>query len=134
MKLPNGNIGNLQSYRKFDMRWKLKDGREFILENIDVRSYSMAYLGKNPLQLQWRRENRPKANIGDYGPLLTYEVKHDAVLLKWVIQLNLTPVNARLTATGAATMWNFQHEEYIFATIPGKPTSGIDFNNKYDPR
>ena len=134
-KRPSGNLGNLRSYLKFDMRWKLKDGREFILENIDVRSYSMAYLNKNPLQLQWQRENRQRSKFGgDFDPLLTYEVKDDAVLLKWVVRINYTPVNARFTQAGAATRWDVQYEEYIFATILGKPTSGIDFNKKYDPR
>ncbi|MFA9263234.1 MAG: hypothetical protein ACEQSB_08000, partial [Undibacterium sp.] len=35
---PFGNVIGLQAYYPLDVRWKLKDGREFILENIDVRA------------------------------------------------------------------------------------------------
>jgi len=83
-----GNLGNLQSYRPLDVRWKLKDGREFILENIDVRSLSNDYLRRNPIQLQWQRENRPRAVYGDFSPTLSFEVKDDSLLLKWVITIN----------------------------------------------
>jgi len=121
-------LGNMQSYFPFDVRWKLKDGREFTLENIDVRSISNDYLRKNPLQLGWQREGRPKHRVGDGGAILAFEVKDDAVLLKWVIRINLTPVNERLTATGAATNWNYIDEEHLMATLKGKPTSGINFS------
>lgn len=129
-----GNLGNLQSYFMFDVRWKLKDGREFILENIDVRGISNDYLRKNPIQLQWQRENRPEVKVGEGYPILSHEVKNDAVLLKWVIRINRTPVNQRLTATGAATKWDIYDEEYLMAVIPGKPTLGLDFNTKYELR
>jgi len=128
-----GNIGSLQGYSGFDVRWLLKDGREFILENIDVRGICNAYLRKNPIQLQWQREGRPKYSSGDGHAILTFEVKDDGVLLKWAIRINRTPVGQRFTATGAATKWDFHTEEYVMAAIKGKPTSGIDFNKTYEP-
>jgi hypothetical protein len=129
-----GNLGNMQNYLKFDIRWKLKDGREFIVENIDVRGISNEYLMKNPIQLQWQRENRVRDGVGDYDPLLSFEVKDDSVLLKWVIRINKTPVNQRLTSTGAANKWDVQSEEIVMTTLKGIPTSGIDFNKTYEPR
>lgn len=126
-----GNLGNLQTYFPFDVRWKLKDGREFILENIDVRSISNEYLRRNPIQLQWQREGRPRDRAGDGDATLAFEVKDDTVLLKWAISINRTPVNQRFTATGAATKWDFVDEEFVMATLKGNPTSGIDFNTKY---
>lgn len=131
---PIGNLGNLQSYRPLDMRWKLKDGREFNLENIDTRNISNGYLRKNPIQLQWQREGRPRDRVGDGDATLTFEVKDDTVLLKWVVAINQTPVGQRLTATGAATKWDFRYEEYVMATIKGQSTSGIDFNKTYELR
>lgn len=128
--IPNLNI--LQSYFPFDVRWKLKDGREFILENIDVRGVANDYLRKNPIQMGWQRENRPRALVGDGGATLCYEVKDDTVLLKWAISINRTPVNQRLTATGAATHWDIQHEEYLMAAIKGTPTKDINLDNKYE--
>lgn len=127
-----GNLGNLQSYRALDVRWKLKDGREFTLENIDVRSISNDYLRKNPLQLQWQREGRPRDRVGDGDATLAFEVKDDTVLLKWAIGINRTPVHQRLTATGAATKWDFVEEEHVMTTLKGIPTTGIDFNKTYE--
>lgn len=128
------NMGNLQSYFPFDVRWKLKDGREFMAQNIDVRGISNEYLGKYPLQLQWQRENRRRDSVGDYEPVLSFEIKDDAVLLKWVIRINRTPVNERLTSSGAATKWDVYGEEHIMAAIKGTPTSGINFNKQDEPR
>lgn len=129
-----GTLGMMQSYFPFDVRWKLKDGREFILENIDTRSISNDYLRKNPLQLQWQREGRPEAKVGEGYPILAHEIQNETVILKWVIRINRTPVNQRLTATGAATKWDFFDEEYVMATIKGNPTSNLDFNKTYELR
>jgi hypothetical protein len=54
------------------------------------------------------------------------------VILKWVITINRTPVDKRLTATGAANFWDTYDEEHIVAILKGNPTSGIDFNNTYE--
>ena len=129
-----GMLGNMQSYFRFDVRWKLKDGREFILENIDVRSISNDYLRKNPIQLQWQRENRQRAVYGDFSPTLSFEVKDDVLLLKWVITITKTPLDRRLTASGAANRPDTYEEEHLMATLKGKPTSGIDFSKTYEPR
>ena len=45
---------------------------------------------------------------------------------------NRTPVNQRLTAKGAATQWDIAHEEFLVATLKGVPTSGIEFNKKWE--
>jgi hypothetical protein len=129
-----GTMGNLQSYFPFDVRWKLKDGREFILENIDTRGISNDFLRKHPLQMGWQRENRARHSVGDGSAILCFEVKDDTVLLKWVIRINRTPVNQRLTATGAATHWDVYDEEHIMIALKGNPTSNIDFNKTYEPR
>lgn len=129
-----GNLGNMQSYFPFDVRWKLKDGREFILENIDTRSISNDYLRRNPIQMGWQRENRTRHRVGDGSAILSFEVKDDTLLLKWVIRINRTPVDQRLSATGAATNWDVYDEEHLMATLKGNPTSNIDFNKTYEPR
>lgn len=118
----------LQAYYPLHVRWKLKDGREFILENIDTAAIMREYFKTYKLQLQWQREGRQEARIGDSEPLLAHEVKDNTVILKWVITFNLTPVAERLTSTGAATKWEFRQEEHIVAILPGLPTSGIDFS------
>ncbi len=123
----------LQAYYPLHVRWKLKDGREFILENIDVAAIMRGYFQSNNLQLQWQREGRPKA-VGDDSPTLTHEVKDDTVRIKWVISINRTPVNARLTSTGAATKWDTDDEEHVVAVLKGNPTSGIDFSKTRELR
>jgi hypothetical protein len=128
--IPNLNI--LQSYFMFDIRWKLKDGREFILENIDVRTIANDYLRRNPIQLQWQKENRQRDKVGDGHATLTHEIKDDTVVLKWVVSINRTPVEKRLTPTGAATKWDIYDEEYPIAVIKGIPTEHIDFEIKYE--
>jgi hypothetical protein len=125
----NGHLHGLQAYSPLHVRWKLKDGREFIVKNIDVRTLMHEYFKTNKLQLQWQKEGRPKSRVGDFGPVFAHEVKHDTVILKWVITINRTPVDKRLTPTGAANFWDTYDEEYVVAVLKGNPTSGIDFNN-----
>lgn len=122
-------IGGLQAYLPLHVRWKLKDGREFILENIDINAIMLDYFKTHTLQMQWQREGRPE-HFGDAYPLLAHEVKDDTVIIKWVIRINHTPVNERLTPTGAATKWDIRYEEHIVTTLRGQPTQGIDFENK----
>ncbi len=117
----------MQAYYPLHVRWKLKDGREFILENIDTAALMREYFKTHKLQLQWQREGRPQAKVGEGSPLLAHEVKDDTVILKWVITINRTPVNERLTPTGAANYWDTYDEEHVVAVLKGIPTSGIDF-------
>ena len=65
---------------------------------------------------------------------IAHEIKDDTLLLKWVIRINRTPVNQRLTPTGAATQWDVYGEEHLMATIKGMPTTGIDFTKQDEPR
>jgi hypothetical protein len=128
----SGTMLGLTAYYPLHVRWKLKDGREFMLENIDIRAIMREYFKTHDIQLQWQREGRARDGVGDLGPLLAHEVKDDTVLIKWVITTNHTPVNQRLTATGAATRWVFTDEEHLVTVIKGVPTSGIDFDKKWE--
>ena len=129
---PTGTVLGLQSYLPLHVRWKLKDGREFILENIDIRKIMQEYFKTHEIKLQWQRENRPKYRMGDYEPMLSFEVKDDTVLIEWVITINRVPTEKRLTESGAATKSDTYDEIHLVTTIPGKPTSGIDFSNDYE--
>lgn len=122
-----GSINMLQAYYPLHVRWKLKDGREFILEKIDIRAIMREYFKTHDIRLQWQREGRPRSKSGDYDPSLVHEVKDDTVIIKWLITTNHTPVNERFTSTGAANRWKLSEEEFIVTTLKGNPTSGIDF-------
>lgn len=123
-----GHINMLQMYYPLDVRWKLKDGREFMLEKIDIRAIMREYFKTHDIQIPWQKEHRPKADVGDLYPSLVHEVKDDTVIIKWMVRTNHTPVSERFTPTGAATHWKFTDEEFIVTTIKGAPTSGIDFD------
>lgn len=129
-----GYIVGLQAYYPLHVRWKLKDGREFVLEDIDVPAIMRTYFRTHSLQLQWQRKQRAEAKVGDVEPLLAHAVKDDTVILKWVITFNRTPLNERLTPTEAATKWDFVDEEHIVVVLKGNSASGIDFSKKYGPR
>jgi hypothetical protein len=124
----------LQSYSLLHVRWKLKDGREFILENMDMRPIMREYFKTHDIQMPWQKEHRPKADVGDLYPSLVHEVKDDTVIIKWMVRTNHTTVSERFTPTGAATRWKFTDEEFIVTTIKGVPTSGIDFENRRDTK
>ena len=87
----------LYAYVPLGVRWKLKDGREFILEGIDIRTLMRDYFKSHDIKMPWQNENRPYDNVGDYGPLLTHEVDGDSVRIKWSITTNHTPVDKRLS-------------------------------------
>lgn len=123
-----GSVNMLQTYYPLDVRWKLKDGREFILEKIDIRDIMREYFKTHDIQISWQQEARPKADVGDLYPSLVHEVKDDTVIIKWMIRTNHTSVSERFTSTGAATRWKFTDEEFIVTTIKGVATSGIDFD------
>ncbi|MFZ2306892.1 MAG: hypothetical protein WAW73_02775 [Rhodoferax sp.] len=122
-----GSINMLQAYYPLHVRWKLKDGREFILESIDIRAIMREYFKTHDIRLQWQREGRQRDPIGDYNPSLVHEVKDDTVIIKWFLRINGTPVGRRLAADGAATHWDIRDEQFIVTTLKGNPTSGIDF-------
>lgn len=122
----------LQAYYPLHVRWQLKDGRQFIAENIDVRAAMQEYFKTHEIRLQHQREGRAWHSVGDSDPAFVHEVNNDEVILKWLITINKTPINERLQANGAANRWTFEYEEYVVTTIAGKPTSGIDFNNRRD--
>ena len=127
-------IIGLYNYFPIDVRWKLKDGREFLLEKIDIRAIMREYFKTQDIQLPWQKEKRKYDVVGDGDPLLVIEVKNDAVQFKWIISTNRTPVNQRLTASGGANKWDFTSEEFIVGVVKGKPTTGIDFANWLEMR
>jgi hypothetical protein len=130
-----GNILMIQYYFPFSVRWELKDGRQFILENIDVRSIMKEYFKDkgNDITLPWQREGRQR-DRWDYDPALVYEVKDDTVRLKWLITEIKTPPSQRFLSSGAITKWDLDRKEYLVKEIKGKPTLGIDFNQKWESR
>jgi hypothetical protein len=129
---PFANVLGLQTYYRLHVRWKLKDGREFILEDIDMRPIMHEYFKTNDIQMPWQKEGRPMDRKGDYEASLVHEVKDDTVIIKWWVITNHTPVAERFTPSGAATHWKRTDEEFIVTTIKGVPTSGIDFEKKWE--
>jgi hypothetical protein len=124
----------LQAYYPLHARWKLKDGREFIAEAIDIRAIMREYFKTNQIKLPWQLEGRSKAPHGDYPPSLVHELKDDTVIIKWLITTNLTPVEERFAPSGAAVKWKLSDQEFIVNTVKGTPTSGIDFENRRDSK
>lgn len=125
----------LQSYSRLHVRWKLKNGKEFVLEDVDMRPIMRDYFKTNDIQMPWQKENRPKADVGDLYPSLVHEVKDDTVIIKWMVRANETPVQDRFPkTTGIPPRWKFTDEEFIVTTIKGVPTSGIDFENRRDAK
>lgn len=139
--LPNtGSVrfGALRAYYPFDVRWKLKDGREFILENIDTLSIMREYFKTNNFLLQHQREKRQREPFGDHDPALQFGVKDDTVVIKWNLVLNQTPVDKRfpVVVNGIpardGTLWKLEHEEHFVTALKGKPASGIDFTKTFE--
>lgn len=131
-----GTVIMLTGYFLFSVRWELKDGRQFLLENIDVRSIMREYFKhpRNDRLLQWQREGRPRDEHGDFYPSVVYEVKDDVLRLKWLLTINRTPVHQRILPTGAATAWDIVYEQHLVAEIKGRPVQGIDFNQQWEVR
>lgn len=127
-----GMFNMFQSYVPLSVRWKLKDGREFILENIDIRSIMLDYFESHQIKMPWQQEGRPRAKSGDADPSLVFEVKNETVIIKWLITINNTPVAERFTSSGAATKWDRVYEESIVATLSGIPTQAIDFKKVWE--
>ena len=123
-----GTVGMLTYYLPLSFRWELKDGRQFIIEDIDVRAIMKEYFKdkSNDITLPWQREGRQQTN-GDYDPSLTYEVVNDSIRLKWLIAVNMTPVNMRRLPSGATAPLKLTYEEYLVTEIKGKPVQGLDF-------
>lgn len=123
-------IGGLRSYFPMRARWKLKDGREFILQSIDTAAIVRDYFSKHALfKVQWERENRAFA-VGDRWPTLVYDIKGDSLRLRWVLPINRTPVSQRTPDRREV----IEREVYPIATIKGQPTSGLNFDARYEPR
>ena len=140
--LPNkgsARYASLRYYYPIDVRWKLKDGREYILENIDTAAIMREYFKTKNFLLQHQRENRDKVQ-GDYDPDLQIGVKDDTVVIKWLLIINRTPHDKRfpIIKNGIpardGTPWKLEYEEHHVTTLKGQPTSGIDFTKHYEVR
>ena len=116
-------INMLQIYYPMSVRWELKDGRQFILENIDVAAIMREYFKTHRLELQHQREGRAVFE-GDSDPSLVHEVRDDVVIIKWLIRTNNTPLTLRRTSPPQTT-----YEEYPVIELKGHPTTGIDFEH-----
>lgn len=120
MRAP-ASINMLQTYYPLSVRWELKDGRQFVLENVDVGAIMREYFKTNRLELPHQREGRTPFE-GDSDPSLVHEVRDDSVIIKWLIRTNRTPLALRRTLPPQTT-----YEEYPVIELKGNPTSGIDF-------
>lgn len=126
----NGNPASmniLQAYYPLHVRWQLKDGRQFIAENIDIRSLMREWFKTNDIKMQWQQENRERV-AGDYGPSLAYEVRDDEVIVKWLLSINHTPLVRRATE-----LPQIEYVDYPVARIKGTPVTGIDFSIEREP-
>jgi hypothetical protein len=129
---------SLPAYYPFDVRWKLKDGREFIVENVDTAALMREYFKTHQILLQHQRENRPRHPVGDFDPSVVVGVKDDKVVVKWLLVLNGTAIDKRLPVivNGKPAMdgtpWKLEDEEHYVTSIPVKPTSGIDFKKQWE--
>lgn len=130
----------LRAYYPVDVRWKLKDGREFILEGIDTESVMREYFQTKNVLLQHQQERRTRDPIGDYDPELHFGVKDDTVVITWGLVMNRTPVHQRLPIfvngkpARDGTPWKLEREEHFVTAIKGQPTSGIDFSKTFEAR
>ena len=131
--LAPGTVIMLQGYFPFSMRWELKDGRQFILENIDVRSIMKTFFkdSKNDITLPWQRDGRIKGEW-DFYPSLVYEVKDDVVRLKWLMTILKTLPEDRIVRKGL--LWDFEYEQHLVKEIKGIPVKGIDFSQDQEFR
>jgi hypothetical protein len=133
--LPNrgsARYAGLRAYYPVDVRWKLKDGREFILEGIDTARVMHEYFKDNNFLLQHQREKREKS-LGDASPTLVFGVKDDTVVIQWLLVLIQTPLDKRfpIIVNGIpsvdGTLWKTERELHLVINLKGKPVSGIDF-------
>lgn len=129
------NVIGLNRYLPFSVRWELNDGRQFIVDDIDVGTIMKEYFKdkNNDITLPWQREGRPR-DRWEYDPALVYEVKDGLLRVKWLITDIKTPPDQRFLPSGATTKWNLERKEYLVKEIKGTPTQGIDFNKKWEIR
>jgi hypothetical protein len=64
---PGGRAGAtdivIRAYYPMNFRWKLKDGREYMLESVNVAAIMQDYFKTHDIQLQWQKEGRPEHPI-----------------------------------------------------------------------
>ena len=130
-----GTVIGLQQYLPFSMRWELKDGRQFIVDDINVSAIMKDYFKdkNNDITLPWQREGR-RRTVDDYDPALVFEVRDDVARIKWLITDIRTPIDKRYSSTGARLLWDLERKEYLVVEIKGKPTQSINFNIKREIR
>lgn len=127
-------IGGLRAYYMLSVRWQLKDGRQFILEDIDVGAIMRAFFATHSIVLQHQREGRAWMQ-GDYDPSLVHEIRGDSVAIRWLLTMNKTPMTVRLSARSATTTrMVFEEEEIPVIILKGRATGGIDFDKRYEAR
>lgn len=117
------------------VRWELKDGRKFIVDDIPTSRYAAEFRDRMWVPLQHHRERRPPA-MWDADPMLAVEVWEDMAILKWHVPLNLTPPSERTPYTPNKKLkpHKFTFEEYVIAEVKGHPVTTIDFRQTWEPR
>lgn len=125
---PTANLIGLQIYYPMHVRWELKDGRQFLLSYIDVPKIMREYFETRHIDLQWQREGRLGIAFGDYEAMLVPEIKGETFALKWIITINRTPVDKRVSAGGKTVAWDLFDEEHVVRVLEVAPTSNIDFD------
>ncbi|MFD0667968.1 hypothetical protein ACT80S_09625 [Ramlibacter sp. MAHUQ-53] len=128
----SGFIVGLTGFYPLDVRWKLKDGRQFIAERVDVGRLVREFAETRQILLQHQRERRTFGPTGDHPPLFAIAVADGWLVLKWQIVFNLRPVAERLKPPGTVGPAVYVREEHIVATVPGTPAQDIDFDSKWD--
>jgi hypothetical protein len=124
---PEPNSRNmLRQYYPLSVRWELKDGRQFIAENIDIAGIMRDYLATNDIKMQWQVEDRPRT-VGDFDPSLVYAVNDDLVVIKWLLRYNKVPLERR-----GSELPDIEFVQYWIATVKGTPTTDIDFNKQWE--
>lgn len=125
---PTANLIGLQVYYPMHVRWELKDGRQFSLRYVDVPKIMREYFETHRIDLQWQRERRSKAAIGDFDAMLAFELQEEILVIKWVITINKLSPSQRLTPEGRAVAYQTNDEQHIVARLPGVSVVDIDFD------
>ncbi len=125
----------MRYYYQISARWKLKDGREFMIDRLNVRPLMREFFKTQDAPMQWVVGGRAKG-IGDGEPGVLLDVQGDSIVLYWVNHLNDQPFAERLIPDAQYPKGRYiaklRKEYYTAATVKGTPTSGIDFNKTYE--
>jgi hypothetical protein len=129
------NSGPYYYFYTISARWKLKDGREFIIDRAETRPIIREFFKTQDVLMPWDREKRPRKD--DLNPGLVMEFREDHVQLYWWLKVIDTPVSERWKSVRPRKefpdfKWQMHDELYPIGIIKGVPTTGIDFDKRYE--